>query len=229
MVALAHRKKVVRRFRQLLTDQEVFEEAQVELGKGREAVWQQFLEDHPWILGISLAGQLLISWDDTKLEQVVTGFSVAGPGKRTDALLRTSGRIRSLVFAEIKHHETHLLGSEYAKSVRPGCWPVSSDLAGGVIQVQRTVDTAVRQIGERLADTDEYGADTGEETWLIRPRSFLILGHLDQLCGPGGVHRPKFHSFELYRRNLVEPEIVTFDELLARAEWHIAAAESQTP
>jgi hypothetical protein len=228
LIAVAHRKEVVRRFRQLLTDPEAFEEARVELGKGREAVWQRFLEDNPWILGVSLAGQLLTSWDDTKLEQVVTGFSVAGPGKRTDALLRTTGRIRSLVFAEIKHHKTDLLGPEYAKSARPGCWPVSSDLAGGVTQMQRTVDTAVRQIGERLADTDEHGADTGEETWLIRPRSFLILGHLDQLCGQGGVHRPKFQSFELYRRNLVEPEIVTFDELLARAEWHIAAAERET-
>jgi hypothetical protein len=35
---------------------------------------------------------------------------VLGPGKRTDALLRTSGSIRSLVFAEIKHHLTDLLG-----------------------------------------------------------------------------------------------------------------------
>ena len=36
-----------------------------------------------------------------------------------------------------------------------------------------------------------------------------------------GVHRPKYESFELYRRNLYEPEVITFDELLARAEWHV--------
>jgi hypothetical protein len=85
---------------------------------------------------------------------------------------------------------------------------------------------AARQIGDRLAETDETGADTGEATYLIRPRSFLILGHLDQLRGPqGGVHRAKHRSFELYRRNLYEPEVITFDELLARAEWHVAVAE----
>jgi len=222
VVALAHRKVVVERFRALLRDNDAFQEARLETGGNREAVWQTFLEDNPWILGIGLAGQLLTSWDSEKLEQVVSGFSVAGPGKRTDALLRSSGRIRSLVFAEIKHHETNLLGkSEY----RPGCWPPSTELVGGVTQVQQTVDRAVGQIGKRLPDTDLGGAETGEATWLVRPRSFLIIGHLDELRGTTGVHASKHQSFELYRRNLYEPEIITFDELLARAEWHVELAE----
>jgi hypothetical protein len=101
LVALAHRKKVVEQFRRLLEDAGFFGQAQAECGGRREAVWQRFLENNPWILGISLAGQLLTSWDNAKLEQVVAGFSIAGSGKRADALLRTSGRIRSLVFAEI--------------------------------------------------------------------------------------------------------------------------------
>jgi hypothetical protein len=172
----------------LLTEPPAFDDALAECGGRREAVWQRFLEENPWILGISLAGQLLTSWDSAKLEQVVAGFSVGGSGKRTDALLRTSGRIRSLVFAEIKHHETPLLG---ANEYRPECWPASSELVGGVVQVQQTVDLAVTQLGKRLADIDK--------------------------------------SFELYRRNLYEPEIITFDELLARAEWHVALAEQDVP
>lgn len=225
VVALTHRKAVVDRFRTLLRDQDVFEEARRSAGGGRETVWQRFLEENPWILGVGLAGQLLTSWDDARLEQVVSGFSVAGPGKRTDALMRTTGRIRSLVFTEIKHHETALLGgSEY----RPGCWPPSGDLAGGVTQLQQTVDLAVDAIRKRLPDTDEEGAETGEATWLIRPRSFLILGQLDELRGAAGVHGAKYQSFELYRRNLYEPEIITFDELLARAEWHVELAELES-
>ena len=224
VVALAHRKVVVQRFRQLLADPAAFAEAQAERRGRPEAVWQRFLEENPWILGISLAGQLLQSWDNDKLEQVVAGSSIAGPGKRADAVLRTSGRIRSLVFAEIKHHKTRLLGtSEY----RSGCWPPSSELVGGVTQAQQTVDIAVRDIDRRLADADEHGAETGEATWLIRPRSFLIIGDLEELRGPAGVHPDKHQSFELYRRNLYEPEIITFDELLARAEWHVEVAEQE--
>jgi len=222
VVALAHRKAAVDRFRRLLSDEDAFEEARSELGGRRESVWQQFLENNPWILGVGLAGQLLTSWSDSRLEQVVSGFSIAGPGKRTDALLRTTGRIRSMVFAEIKHHQTSLLGgTEY----RPGCWPPSTELAGGVTQIQQTVDRAVDDIRKRLPDRDEEGVETGEATWLIRPRSFLVLGHLDQLRGSAGVHPTKYQSFELYRRNLYEPEIMTFDELLARAEWHVQLAE----
>jgi hypothetical protein len=227
LVAVAHRRRVVARFRELLDEPEAFERARQETpGGSKEAVWQGFLEANPWILGISLAGQLLTSWSDVKLEQVVTGFSVEGVGKRTDALLRTSGRIRSLVFAEIKHHGTNLLaGTPY----RPGCWAPSSDMAGGVTQAQQTVYKAVRQIGDRLADRDDEGAETGEYTNLVRPRSFLIAGHLGQLCGSsGGIHKEKYQSFELYRRNLYEPEVITFDELLARAEWHIATTTAHT-
>ena len=221
VVALAHRKEVLRRFRRLLTDSNAFSEVQA---AGPEAVWQRFLEENPWILGVSLAGQLLTSWDRQKLEQVVAGASVTGPGKRVDALLETSGRIRALVFAEIKHHKTGLLApSEY----RRGCWAPSTELAGAVAQAQRTVDMAVSDIGERLRAIDDEGAETGEAVQVVRPRSFLILGQLDQLRGQGGVHVAKFRSFELYRRNLFEPEIITYDELLARAEWHVTLAEHE--
>jgi hypothetical protein len=228
VVAIAHRQAVVERFRRLLEEPRFFSEAAQEFG-GKEAVWQNLLEENQWILGVSLAGQVLTNWNEEKLEQVVAGFSISGPGKRTDALMQTSGKIKALVFVEIKHHQTDLLDKkEYKKEYRPGAWAPSSELSGGVTQIQQTVRLAVRQIGERLPETDESGAETGEHTYLIRPRSFLILGNLEQLRGPGGVHRAKYESFELYRRNLYEPEIITFDELLARAEWHVEVLDEES-
>jgi hypothetical protein len=223
VVALAHRREVVERFRELLNDTDAFEKDRANTARGRpEDVRQKLLEENPWILGVSLAGQLLTSWDPKKLERLVVGASVTGPGKRADALLQTSGRIRALVLVEIKTHETPLLaGSEY----RSGSWPPSSELTGAVAQAQRTVDMAVDEIGERLPDIDEEGAETGEAVHVVRPRSFVIAGRLDQLRGESGVNVAKYRSFELYRRNLYEPEIITFDELLARAEWHVEMAE----
>jgi Domain of unknown function (DUF4263) len=156
---------------------------------------------------VSLAAQLLTSWDPEKLEQVVRGPSITGPGKRVDALLETSGRIRSLVFAEIKHHETPLLaGTEYRSRCR--CrHPGAADRRHGGDRDRRAA--SVHRRG---------GGETGEAAQVIRPRSFVIAGQLDQLRGPSSVHVAKFRSFELFRRNLHDPEIVTYDELLARAE-----------
>jgi Domain of unknown function (DUF4263) len=223
VIAIAHRRAVVDKFRRLLKNPQFFAATAEPFGGRKEAVWQNLLEENPWILGVSLAGQLLTSWNDDKLEQVVAGFSIDSPGKRADAVMQTNGRIRALVLAEIKHHDTLLLGNEY----RAGCWEPSTDLAGGTVQVQQTVHLAGRQINGRLSETDESGAETGEHTYMVRPRSFLILGNLQQLRGSDGVHQAKYQSFELYRRNLYEPEVITFDELLARAEWHVEVLDEE--
>jgi hypothetical protein len=224
VIALAHRREEVERFHRYLEDDDYFDESRAAApGQRAEAVWQQFFESNPWILGMSLSGQLLTSWDESKLEQVVAGSSVAGVGKRSDALLQTSGRIRSMVFAEIKTHRTDLLGRDY---YRPGCWAPSTHLAGGVAQVQGTVHRAATKIGERLIRLDADGAERlGEVGYLLRPKSYLIIGQLSEFIGEsGGHHLDKVRSFELYRRHLSEPEVITFDELLARADWLVASA-----
>ena len=55
-----------------------------------------------------------------------------------------------------------------------------------------------------------------------------MVGDLAQLQGEaGGDHRDKVRSFELYRRELLEPDVVTFDEVLARAEWIVDIADEE--
>ena len=174
-------------------------------------------------MGVSLTGQLLTGWSKDKLEQVVKGSSIAGVGKRVDALLKTSGRIKSMVLAEFKTHRTALLAEPFYRS---GCWAPSKHLAGGVAQVQGTVSLATQDIRGRLAERSGDGTEIpGDFTYLIKPRSFLIIGMLDQFIGERGGQDPeRFRSFELYRRNLAEPEVITFDELLAKAEYLVEAA-----
>ncbi|MDV3131446.1 Shedu immune nuclease family protein [Mycobacterium sp. 29Ha] len=220
VIALQRRKLVAEMMRRWLTDDEEFAVAAAE-ARGPERAWQRLLEENPWVLGIGLGGQLLTAWDSRQLEQTVVGRSISGVGKRTDALLRTAGVIRSLAFAEIKHHHTPLVDSEY----RSGCWTPSTELSGAVIQIQQTVHLACRDIGDYLQDTSKDGEILQSGAFLLHPRSFVIAGRLDQLTGSaGGPIADKFRSFELFRRNLHEPEIVTFDELVARAEWQVEAA-----
>ncbi|MEV4390705.1 Shedu immune nuclease family protein [Nonomuraea sp. NPDC049607] len=222
VIAIAHRREQVEHFRRLLFEDSYFDSmCENSSGRGPESVWQEFFEKNTWILGASLAGQLLTSWNHEKLEQVVVGQSVSGAGKRTDALLHTAGRVKSMVFAEFKTHRTPLLEKPY----RSGCWSPSRDLVGGIAQVQGTVHRCVQDIRERLSNLDLDGSELGDYTYLIRPRSFLIVGRLDQLIGrSGGDHSDRIRSFELFRRNLSEPEVVTYDELLSKADWIVSTA-----
>lgn len=222
VIALQRRRDVVEKMRRWLADPQEFALASAQY-RGPERAWQHLLEQNPWILGVGLSGQLLTSWGYDKLEQTVVGHSIKGVGKRADALMRTAGVIRSLVFAEIKHHNTDLLASEHYRS---GCWRPSDELAGAVVQVQQTVHLAVQHLSEdHIQDKADDGSLLGTLTFVIRPRCYVIAGRLDQLHGEGGGPIPdKVRSFELFRRNLHEPEVITFDELLARAEWHVEQA-----
>lgn len=228
VLALEARRHEVERFRRLLDDDDYFDSEVASTARRRpEDVWQALFEANPWMLGVALTGQLLTSWSDERLEQVVVGPSVSSAGKRTDALLRTAGRIRSMVFTEIKTHRTQLLDREY----RSGCWSVSPEVVGAVAQLHGTVHRAVTNIGERLAGVGTDGADIpGDFTYLLRPRAYVVIGQLSQLTGEeGGDHQDKIRSFELFRRQLQDPEILTFDEVLARAEWALHLAEGDEP
>lgn len=223
VIALQRRRDVVDTMRTWLSDDAAFDAESKDAG-GPERAWQRLLEANAWVLGVGLGGQLLTSWNNEKLEQVTTGASIKGAGKRTDALLRTNGIVRSMVFAEIKHHRTDLLAGTHYRSA---CWGPSPELAGAVVQVQQTVRMAVRDLGDYLEDTADDGSRTGTGTFITQPRAYLVVGCLDQLEGTAGPVDEKVHSFELFRRNLAHPEVITFDELLARAEWHVKLAEDQ--
>jgi hypothetical protein len=42
----------------------------------------------------------------------------------------------------------------------------------------------------------------------------------------GGINEAKFRSFELYRRHMTRPEILTFDELLERAKFIVSEGDN---
>jgi hypothetical protein len=223
VVAVAYRKQQIRRFELLLRDPVYFKEEQGRVsGNGTEAVWQNFFEENHWIFGGTLFLTSAGAIDKGRLERVVAGASVASHGKRTDALLRTRGRIGALCFVEIKCHSTSLLKSS---QYRPGVWAPSDQLVGAISQVQRTIQLAERTIQNSLRPTDSDGNPMSDDAYLIRPRSVVICGDLEQFVTPLGVNEDKYKCFELFRRHLHGPEVVTFDELLERAKLMVETSD----
>jgi Domain of unknown function (DUF4263) len=220
IVALARRRAVLDQFHRLLTDSDYFD-AESARFHGPERVWQNFIETNPWVVGSAVAPQFLHSWSPERLEQAVKGRSLAGPGRRADAVLRTAGALSAVVLVEIKHHRTDLLDAEY----RTDCWSVGREVAGGIAQCQATADEAQETLGTILdvRDADGYSV---EEAFLCRPRTVLIVGSLTEFVRDGDVHRRQFESFERFRRGLRDPEILTFDELFERARLVVDLADA---
>ena len=230
VIAYARRLAQLERFSAMLTDDAVFEDESAKLkeqgkGHGNELTWQAFFEENPWIFGTGLAPQFLHAWDPEKLEQTVRGASVAGPGKKPDALMHTAGALSALVLAEIKSHRTPLIdGEEYRK----GVWPPSEELTASVAQCHTTLDAATATLGNMLTQRDADGFDT--DTWaaVCRPRSLLVVGSLSQLEKQGKTNLPQFENFERFRRSLRDPEVITFDELYLRARLALQMADPET-
>jgi hypothetical protein len=216
VVAVGYRRKKLKYFEQLLSDPQYFLDELLRLNCKPEALWQKFFEANTWIFGYGLSYQFLSELDGHRLEQVVRGSDLAGRGKRSDAVMKTRGLISSMCFVEIKRHDTSLLD---ARQYRPSVWSPSSELIGGISQIQKTVHSAIESIGRTLRPADAGGTPTGEVLFNIEPRSILVIGSLKEFQSDRGLNEQMFGSFELFRRNTWRPEIVTFDELLERARF----------
>ncbi|MGH7489071.1 MAG: Shedu anti-phage system protein SduA domain-containing protein, partial [bacterium] len=67
------------------------------------------------------------------------------------------------------------------------------------------------------------GTEHGEPIYTVYPRSFVVIGMISEFFDADGNEKKKLiTSFELYRRDLLRPEVITFDELLERAR-HLAS------
>ena len=227
MLALKYRREQLDTFQRLLNEPDFFERKKSEWSKRRsEDVWQDFFERNPWIFGYGLDYVFTTNLDDKKLEQVVSGADLNQSGKRVDALLRTRGRVSSLCFVEIKIHTTPLL-QQVQDPYRGESWRISAELSGSIAQIHKTVQKASMNIGRRLEMIMKDGDPTGEVAYLYQPKSIVLIGSLAEFEANRGINEQKFSSFELFRRNQINPEIVTFDELYERAKFIVQHSEDE--
>jgi len=173
-----------------------------------EGEWQNFFEQNTWIFGHGL-NYVFLNKVSKKLESQTTGTTFDRPGKRVDGLMRTRAEVSQYVLVEIKKNNTDLLRNSVYRS---GCRAVSHELSDAVTQIQKTVFEFTQ---DHFRDNlkDQHGTDTGETAYAVEPRNFLIIGNLAEPSG----NDDKVTCFELYRRNIRSPEILTFDEVYYRA------------
>ncbi|WP_426017117.1 Shedu anti-phage system protein SduA domain-containing protein [Brevundimonas sp. DWR2-3-1b1] len=183
---------------------------EAKIGTGAsEGVWQAFFEANPWIFGHGL-NYIALDKVGEKLEAVTTGAAFDQPGKKPTHWCGRAPRSVSMCWSKSRrtgppYCEANLIGPVV------GACPTKFH---AVTQIQKTTfEFARRRLRDNLKDDE--GNDTGEAAYAIEPRSYLVVGNTSELKG----NEDKIACFELYRRNIRSPEILTFDELLYRARY----------
>lgn len=211
LVNTAYRRKALRMFKSMLNDNEhykVYAKVEGIDDSKEEKVWQYFFEQNEWIFGYGLDYRF-----QSILQREASLSNTDLDGKNevtTDFLL---GDKKFTTFVEIKKPTTQL----YTKSKnRSKSWKLSSELFESVSQI-------LEQKASGLLKLDK--AHFNKEGQLIKQKAYdskviLLVGHWNQISDDNDRDKEiKKKTFELFRRDSRNIEILTYDELYERANF----------
>ena len=168
-----------------------------------EPDWQRFFDENKWIFGYGLQYRAL---DIISSQVNYGGSNLYGRGEeKGDYLTATSGSAKFTCLVEIKKPNTPLLEK---KPYRNGAYQISSELSGAIAQIQANCNEWELE-GARSEVNRDIAAK--EEFMTVKPHGIVVIGNLANLDNRG-----TRTSFELFRAQIHEPEIITYDELLER-------------
>lgn len=155
-----------------------------------EAIWQQLLNDYPFVLSQVLPHPIVVVGE----KAYVGGKRIDNRGGQVTDFLLAQTVSSNVALLELKTPVTTLLGRKY----RDGVYPPSRDLAGAISQVLSQRDSLVEE--RHLLDEQDLVA--------FSPACVVVAGRSDELDSA-----EKRRSFELYRAALGGVTVLTFDEL----------------
>ena len=172
-----------------------------------EDEWQQLLKNHSWVISQIYAQPVVLIKD----QAYVGGKSIRNTGGSVIDYLYANDMTGNVLMVEIKTPAAALLRSYRGNVMAP-----APDLSGGVqqlLQARHSFEEEYRQLVER----------SGEDLNVVSPRCLLIVGTLISLSDDTARR-----SFELFRNNNRQVEVITFDELIGKAEQLVRLLEGQS-
>lgn len=164
-----------------------------------EKKWQAYLKINSWIFS-SIFAQPIILFKD---EAYVGGKDINNKnGKFSDYLMKNK-LSDNVTFLEIKTHKTELLNSKAYRGT--DVYSVTEELSGCINQVLNQRDNFQKEY-------DHLKRKSKENFETINSKCIVIIGQHSSLTNE------QKHSFELFRNNCKDVEIVTFDELLLKIQ-----------
>lgn len=163
-----------------------------------EPFWQGFFSTNGWVLARVFAHPFVLIQE----QAYVGGKNIANREGSLADFLYQNELTGNVLIVEIKTPQTKLLASEYRNRV----YPVSNEVAGAITQVLHNRRVLIEEYKQRRGEEESWAA--------FSPRCLVVAGSL-KLEGMSSDQRS---SFELYRNQLRDIDLVSFDELAARVD-----------
>ena len=213
IINIGYRKKQLEIFEKLLNQPDYFATYTTEnkiTDTRHESVWQYFFNSNDWIFGYGLDYRFL---GILQKEDHVSSTDVAGKGDVINDFLLGCNKFTVLV--ELKKHDTPLFGKDKNRS---NSWTLSDDLISGLSQILEQ-----KASWQFFAETNANGNfdDKGKliKQKTVDPKSILVIGSTKQFSGDDKENQIKAKTFELFRRDSRNIEILTYDEMYERAKF----------
>lgn len=175
-----------------------------------ESAWQRLLKEESWVIG-QVYAQLVVF---VGREVYVGGKNWRNQGGNFADFMYKSKAGNNALVVEIKTPKTPLLytgkASESKEKYRNRIYNVHKELSGATQQVRQNVYQLSQDYPSLRALMDN---PQDPEFNNFSPKKLLIIGSSTSLTD-----EEQRKSFELYRQNLRDVDIITFDELVGRVE-----------
>lgn len=212
IVNIGYRKKQLEIFKKLL-EEDYLTEYKKEIIKNTqikdELAWQYFFNENPWIFGYGLDYRFM---GILQKEFSASSTEADGSGQVNGDFL--IGDKKFTTFVELKKPDTPLFKNS---TTRSGAWKLSTDLMEAKSQIlEQKASGQIKLEKETIHDSD--GNEIKQKSY--DSKVILILGNWDQIKNDVDlVKQTKIKTFELFRRDSRNVEIITFDELFERAKF----------
>lgn len=212
IVNIGYRKNQLEIFGKLLHDSnyiEIYKKENNITDERLEILWQHFFSTNDWIFGYGLDYKFL---GILQREAHISNTDLSGKGGVIGDFLLGCNKFTVLV--EMKRPDTAL----FKNKNRSNSWSLSNELIDSFSQILE--QKASWQIQAESNASNNYN-DSGEiiKQKTVDPKTILIIGNSDQYFGETKEQQIKAKSFELFRRDSRNVEIITFDELFERAKF----------
>lgn len=212
-----NRERTLTHFDRLLSEPESWKKYQEKYreemrGTGEEAVWHHFLKKRHWLLGLNIDFRFIRNL----IPEVNVGLADTERVGSPNVDLMGIRDYTTLI--EIKTPKTKIFTETRAATARANTWSFSSDFIDGVSQaLGQKFDWDKSHSGKELISNGTVVDQVLTRT--VDPKSIFLIGRKSEFSESSRertVH-VKRDTFERFRRNLRNTEVLTFDELYERA------------